>query len=258
MLNLIYQFVVNFIGKIMKLTTLLRAFGLSDKESALYLATLELGSGSVQKIARKAGLVRSTAYEVLEQLRNKGLVTTLLKKRVRYYSAEDPHHLIGWTESKMQLLKDALPELLALSGHARMRPGVRFYEGKDGIRTILKEILNEADSILAFGSAEDLFRELEDFQRFFVTERIRRKIPIRIIHRDSPKARERQRLGSAQLREIRIIPASYRYYGLIYIWKNKIALFSFKNDFEAVVVESAELSDMQKAFFGCLWDRVLS
>ena len=114
----------------MKLDTILQQFGLNPKEVALYLATLELGTASVQKIASKANVVRSTAYEVLEELRGKSLVTTYLKKRVRHYSAEDPNQFVGFVESRVLTLKEALPELNAIAGKTRHRPTVRFYEGK--------------------------------------------------------------------------------------------------------------------------------
>jgi sugar-specific transcriptional regulator TrmB len=47
-------------------TSLLTQLGLSDKESALYLALLELGQADVADTAKKAGVKRSTAYVLLE------------------------------------------------------------------------------------------------------------------------------------------------------------------------------------------------
>lgn len=238
----------------MKLDTILQKFGLTPKEASLYLAALELGSASVQKIASKAGVKRSTAYEVLEDLRFKGLVTTFLKKKIRYYSAEDPSQVVELAESRVDTLKQALPELNAILGKSRKRPSVRFYQGKEGIQQILRESINEATEICAFGSAADLFSEFENFSTFHVQERVKRKIPIRVILRDSLKARERQELGPKELREVKIVPDNYPFHGLIYIWKNKIAMFSFKDDYVAVVTESAELATMQHALFMNLWN----
>lgn len=239
----------------MKIQTLLQKFGLTPKETALYLAALELGTASVQKIAEKSGLVRSTAYAVLEVLRSKGLVTTHLKKKVRYYSAEDPNHVLHFAESTIAALKTALPELQALAGQARRRPSVRFYEGKDGMQTILREILEDGKELIAFAAVDDTFQTLSNF-RTFVLERIKKRTPIRVIMKDSPLARERKRLGPQELRQVRLIPDTHQFHGLIYIWKNKIAQFSFKNDYIAVVTESKELADMQRAMFESLWEKL--
>ena len=152
------------------------------------------------------------------------------------------------------MLKNALPQLNALAGSSRKRPSVRFYEGKDGMKLILKEVLDEANELVSFGSAQDLFVELGDYFHNFVEKRIKKKIPVRVLLRDSKKARERKNLDKVHIRQIRLLPDKYPFHGIIFIWKNKIAMFSFVNDFVAIVTESKELSDMQKAMFEHLWD----
>ncbi len=240
----------------MTIPTLLQQFGLTPKEVSLYLAALELGSASVQKIAQKAGVVRSTAYEVLEQLRDKHVVTTFLKKKTRYYSAEDPQQLMRFAESKLTALKMVLPQLEAITGKSRHRPATRFYEGKEGMKIILEEILSEADELVALTSPDELFRELPFFPEF-VALRVKKKIPLKVIHPESSKALERKKLGKQELREVRFVPPTYPCHGLMYIWKQKIAFFSFQNDYVAIVVESKEISEMQRMMFRHLWDTLL-
>ncbi len=237
----------------MNIGALLEKFGLTQKETALYLAVVELGSASVQRIATKAGIVRSTAYEVLESLREKGLVTTFLKKKTRYYNAEDPAQIVRWAESRVVALKEALPELNILTGRSRQRPSVRFYEGKEGLQIVLREILDEARELIGFASVDDVFREVDQFEHF-VAERIKRKISLRVILRASPRADERKRLGREQLRDVKIVPAHHVYHGLLYIWKNKVAFFSFMRDYVVVVIESSETAELQRALFNNLWD----
>ncbi len=238
----------------MRLDTVLQKFGLTHREALLYLATLELGSAPVQKIAEKSGLVRSTAYEVLERLRTKGLVSTFLKKKIRYFSAEDPNQVVNFAQSRVATLKEALPELNALVGKNRRRPTVRFYEGKEEMILIFSEILAEADTLLGYSSSDDLFREMGEAHKEFLKTRIAKKIPLRIILRNTPLARERQRGGISELRNVRLMNDQPAFHGQIYIWKNKIAQLSFKEDFIGVITESKELSDMQRALFENLWN----
>lgn len=237
----------------MKLDAILQKCGLSFRESKLYLATLKLGSGSVQAIARKAGVVRSTAYEVLEALRERKFVSTFQKKNVRYYSAEDPGQLVRLVSETLDLLKTTLPQFNAFAGMSRKRPTVRFYEGREGIWIVLHEILAEAQEICGFGSADVVFKELKDFDRF-VQMRQRKKIPIKLIMRESALALERKRLGSQECRNVRIVPGVHDYNGTIYLWGSKVAMFSFIRDSIAIVVESKELADTQRALFYSLWD----
>ena len=53
----------------------LQSFGLGEKETTVYIALLEIGKGTVSQISRKAGINRTTGYDILSSLANKGLVT---------------------------------------------------------------------------------------------------------------------------------------------------------------------------------------
>ncbi len=72
--------------------------------------------------------------------------------------------------------------------------------------------------------------------------------------RESAKARERKQLGPQQLRKVKIIPAKYEHHGITLIWNHKIAMFSFKENLEVVVIESRPLTAMQKASFDFIWN----
>lgn len=240
----------------MKLEQTLKDYGLKEKQIKVYLACLQLGTGPVVKIAQKAGMPRSTVYEILESLRGLNLVATFLKKKVQYFSAEEPEHIIRYAETKVNLLKDVLPQLNAMAGEFRRRPTVRFYQGKEEMRIVLEEMTAEADSVLCFGAPEDLFRELGDYFYKFVERRVKKKISVRLLALDSARARERQARGPKELRTVKILPPNYEFHGNIWIWKNKVAMFSFVGDLVAVVIESHELADMQKALFENLWERV--
>ncbi|MBU1890197.1 helix-turn-helix domain-containing protein [Patescibacteria group bacterium] len=230
--------------------------GLNEKQADIYLACLELGSASVQKIAQKAGLPRSTVYETLEILKDRGYISTFLKKKVRHYSAEEPERVVLIAQQKADLLKSALPQLEAMVGKNRKRPSVRFYQGTEQMNLVLEEVLKEADAVSAFGSAEDLLSRMGEYWDDFVKRRVDKKIPVRAIMHDSPEARQRQEVGPKYVRTIRLVQESHNTHGLTMIWKNKIAMFSFIDDLIAVVIDSRQLSDMQKAQFEHLWERL--
>ena len=211
---------------------------------------------------------RKMAYEVKKEVRGTYIARrfTLPDKDERDASetAEAAHPLVVINRA-LQLSKDilrflivsaeGLPELKAIAGRARHRPTVRFYEGKEQMKIVLEEILAEADDLWCFASPEDLFRVLGDYFDKFVERRVKKKIPIRMLAADSPKTRDRQALGAKHLRAVRILPATFEYHSNKWLWKNKIALFSFVNDLVAVVIESQELCALERAMFNYLWDK---
>ncbi len=63
------------------LTFTLEKAGLNKRETVLYLALLQMGPSSVLSIAKKADMKRPTAYLVLDDLMQKGLVAEVPKEK---------------------------------------------------------------------------------------------------------------------------------------------------------------------------------
>lgn len=106
---------------------------------------------------------------------------------------------------------------------------------------------------LNFSSADDLFEAIGDYYQEFIKRRVKEKILARVILRDSAKALERQKLGPGELRIVKIIVKDFEYHGAFSVFGNKIVFFSFVKDYMAVVIESKELADIQRACFENLW-----
>ena len=50
------------------------------------------------------------------------------------------------------------------------------------------------------------------------------------------------------------MPDQYDHHGMVLIWGDKITLFSFKKEIIALVIESKELAQTQRAMFNFIWD----
>ncbi len=147
-----------------------------------------------------------------------------------------------------------MPEFLSLYGENKTRPTVRFYEGKKAMKIILDEILEDKKELFAFSSTDDLDNVIGKEFQAYVGLRVKNKIPSKVIMRDSPLARIRQETGIKELREVRIIPEAYEHHNLVYIWKNKVAMFTLVKNFNVLVTESDELSQFYKSMFDYIWN----
>ena len=97
--------------------------GYSEKESRVYLASLELGPTSVQNIAKKAGVKRVTTHAVLNVLMKRGMFEVSVVGKKRNYAATSPEVLLlHLRQEKMNLdMKERiLDELL----HEFMTSGI--------------------------------------------------------------------------------------------------------------------------------------
>jgi predicted transcriptional regulator len=129
----------------------LSELGLTPKEASVYAALLEIGNAAVSDIAEKSDVNRSTVYTTLASLKDRGLVSEIDEGDVTKYIAESPErlretirtakHVVETQEEKLQ---HAMPYLLGIFNNHEKKPGVRFFEGEEGVRT-MREILMEQD-----------------------------------------------------------------------------------------------------------------
>src|SRR5579871_1592025 len=95
----------------MHLQTTIRQLGYSENEAKVYLAALSLGETSVTELATKARLPRTSVQLVVEKLEQEGLLNPFLKRRRRYWVAENPEKLLIKLKEREGALKNILPEL---------------------------------------------------------------------------------------------------------------------------------------------------
>ena len=142
--------------------TLINA-GLSEKETRVYLAALELGKSTATQISRKAGVNRATTYIVADNLMLRGLMSSLEQDAKRFFVAEPPDRLLSRLQKEedvisthRQELAEVMPELEAMVKGDSTRPIVRYYEGLKGLDA-MRDILyqHRHDEII---SAVDLDR----------------------------------------------------------------------------------------------------
>jgi HTH-type transcriptional regulator, sugar sensing transcriptional regulator len=177
----------------MELKDILTEFGLTEKETTIYLSLLELGPSPARAVARKSGVNRGTAYDILKQLVNLGLAS-FYRKGKQHFAAEPPERLIDAVEDKqteLQRLKinisEKLPELKTLYVQQGGRPSIRVYEGSKGIKKILEDILSTVGeqkikeySVYSSSTEKERLSIYKDFPQFN-QKRIEKKINVRTI-----------------------------------------------------------------------------
>jgi len=239
----------------MHLVKALEQFGLNKKQAKIYLVVLELGSATVNSIAHKSGIARSSCYDILDSLVKKGIASSFKKKTIKYFSVDDPRRIFELAKQKAEVLEKALPQLNALYASAKERPSIRFYEGIEGIKQIFEEMLEDNNpEILTFGSADALLEAMGDYHLDFVQRRIKAKIIARTILRKTKIAEKRKELGKHQLRQVKFVSKDFNCYGNTTIFGNKVAFFSFiKDSIIAMIIESKEIANIQRAMFEYIW-----
>ena len=143
----------------------LKKFGLSEKEGKVYLSCLELGETTASDIAIKSNLPRTLVYDILERLIDLGLVSYNIKTNKKHFISAEPQELLRILKEKEESIKEVLPnleELQKLKGVKR--PKVEIYEGKEGMKTVMNNILrSKVTEFRAYGSSRSSFEVIPAF-----------------------------------------------------------------------------------------------
>lgn len=130
----------------MILNEILEKFGLTEKESIVYLAILQLGQSSVSDIAKKAQIKRTTIYRITDELIKNGLITKVPKVKKNLFVAENPEILLESLKKKGKIIEESLPLFKAIFNSSEVKPKIKFYEGKEGIKTLIYDSLKNNKS----------------------------------------------------------------------------------------------------------------
>jgi len=240
----------------------LQQLGLSEKEAKVYLAGLELGSSTVQEIARKAGINRPTTYFQIENLMKMGLMSSMVRGKKKYFAVESPDKVLRLLEKQKEEIKEKeenfkkiFPELQGLFATTEEKPKVRFFEGKEGIKTIREDILKTN-----FKTLEE-FVPLDDCYRFFpprprdyrwkMAKKLER-IPEKLLYTTQEGAILPAR---EKLIERRFIPLDkFPSHTEITIYGSKITLVSHQKNLIGVIIESKDIADSLRSLFNLAWE----
>jgi len=244
-----------------ELKNLLIDVGLKEKEADVYIAILALGQGTASKIARKAHIVRTTVYDILSSLFDKGLVTLTGKEPKQEYVAESPDNLKIYLKSRLGQMqtdledaeRELIPQLKSIHNVGN-RPKVMFYEGEEGMRKVYEDTLTSHEPIRAYADIGNMYRGLPGYFPEYFKRRAERNIKIRAIIPNSKEGRERQSCDQEELRESALVPESmFHFTPEINIYDNKVMIASWREKL-GIIIESAEIAEAMKTIFELSWE----
>lgn len=241
----------------------LEHLGLTNKESRVYLAALELGPSPVQDISHKARVNRATTYVMIESLSARGLLSTFQKGKRRYYSAESPDRLMTIIQKQQKELAEkeselekVLPALESLYNAEGAKPQVRYLEGSEGVKTVRALFEKLSGDFIEIAPLEDIHQtdELmgEDRERHHAVLRSRMaKYRVLAVTENQDPACLPD-MGEGQWRIIP--PEKFPIHGSIVVRKDYIFLFSYRSAILSVVIRSQEIADVIQALFDLAWN----
>ncbi|MBD3204553.1 hypothetical protein GF327_09760 [Candidatus Woesearchaeota archaeon] len=227
----------------------LKRFGLSDKETKVYLSCLELSSASVTEISQKSGVYRTLCYEVLDSLMHQGLVSYTIKQNKKYYQAASPEKLVSILKEKEEVIKSVLPELKKLHEYNKEPVNVEIFKDKEGIKTILMDSLKTKSEIKIWELNKIFKKKLPIYSQQYKNEIKKNKIRSKIF------ATEEKNLFNLPNNLKKIIPKNYSTPVTTFTYDSKVAMIIFEPSLIGILINSSDISDHFKERFNLIWDQ---
>jgi len=238
-----------------KLEDVLLNLGLTQNETKVYLALLEIGTTTTGALIVRTGLHVPRVYDALRGLTRKGLVSFVLKNRKKHFEASDPERFMDLLKEKEKSLNESLPEFKKLRMSAELQfEAATIFKGKRGLRTVLDSMLSElkgGEEYLDFG-VSGIFREVmgiywDRWQEMKKRSRVRSRVLFDEKLRGS-------KLVKDYVGNCRFVPSEYFCPSDTFIYKDKIAIFIWTADPPtAVVIRDPSTSSGYRNIFEWMW-----
>ncbi len=239
----------------------LEKIGLTDSEIKVYLALLKLGQNTAGHIVEEAKVTRSKIYDILERLKNKGLVSYITKESTRYFSAADPSNIIRYLDNKEKEIeeqkkevKNILPLIEKQYKTAIEKNLAEVFLGMKGMQNAFNVLIKEfepKEEYYAFGAGKG--ENVEKIQIFFERihrQRIDKKVMSYIIFnetsRDLFKIQEKSKLVKVRYL-LESTPVA------INIYKNYTIMAILTEDPLTFLIRNQEVADSFKEYFKAMW-----
>ncbi len=244
---------------------LFAALGLSPKEMTVYLSLVKEGPSSVRQLAVATGINRGTAYDVLKELQAHGLARFYNAETRQYFVAESPKRLeMMAKEKEAELhqvasdLSSVVSQLETLYDGGDRQPIVRMYEGLDGVRQILEDVLGSVEKMTepeycVYSSGAVRNAGLYAGYPNYTKDRIAKNIHVKNI----TFGKFGKTYGLDERRHV-TSDAGAPTYVLIYAGKVANIFLDGRGEFMGLIIDNRAMYETQRVLFAELWDRLPS
>ena len=222
--------------------------GLGKSESEIYLALLRLGKSTATKLTQETGIHRTYIYDILEKLKEKGLVSQIKEENKQYFQSSNPEKIKDYLLEKVNIATEIIPELISLKEKHKEDTTVEVYKGVEGIKTILNDMIKTGKDYFAIGAVKQVEEVLPEHYMKQVLVRIDKKgMSEKII------LEKGEEIIEAKKHKYRYLPKEFLFLSSFIIYSDKVALFVWKEPYIQILIKNKDIAESHITQFNLLW-----
>ncbi|MCK5177193.1 MAG: hypothetical protein KAQ92_05695, partial [Candidatus Aenigmarchaeota archaeon] len=157
--------------------------GLTKKEVKIYIALLDKNINTVGQVVNETKISRRGCYDIIKKLIDLGLVNYSIKNEERQYFSTNPKRLLEIAEERKEMIKSIMPQLSLMYNSKKDKDEtiVKIYEGKEGIKTVMRHQIKAKKTLYVYSNKAEIFEFLKYFMPQHLMAKRRERIKTNII-----------------------------------------------------------------------------
>jgi sugar-specific transcriptional regulator TrmB len=247
----------------------LKEIGLTDSEIKVYLALLELGDSTRSDIVSKSKISGSKVYDVLEKLREKGLVSLYIRDKVKHFKSTNPKQILYYLDDKKQNIsfveeqaKKIIPNLMLQFQSSKEEQEVELLSGLKGLEIIFREqidLLKKGETCYVIGGTRgmDETAVVAFFQKIHEL-REKKGIKTRMLYNIRQKSSANNNYSSRKYQGTETRYIEHTSPVAINIFKDRTVIIIFSMKITAIHMKSQDIANSFMEYFNILWKQAKS
>jgi len=221
--------------------------GFGKSEAEIYLALLKFGKSTVTKLTQETGIHRTYIYDVIEKLKEKGLVSQIKEENKKYFQAAAPERIREYLLERIGDVDKLIPKLNKIRQKSKEETTVEIYKGKEGVKTILNDMIKEGKDYYAIGSIKEFEEVLPIFTEQFLGKVNKKGMKEKVILKEGMKIEEAKR------HEYRYLPKDHVFLTGILVYSDRVAFFIWKEPYIQILIKNKDMARSYLTQFNILW-----
>ena len=225
----------------------LERIGLSQNEVKVYLVLNDNGSCKAGRISKLAKMDRSSVYNAIKLLQEKGFVSYVLVGEIKWFQAAGPRRIVEYLKEQEEDIQRILPDLQERHARKKIEGQVRLFKGIKGVKSVFLDIIRTGKDNYVFGSEGQFSERMPDFAHQFDRMKNEKKIKTKLSLRKGRTEIDGKTSEHAYLPGLSESPAVTNIYG------DKIAIVIWTDEPEAIIIENEAAAKAYRSYFDFMW-----
>ena len=225
----------------------LENLGFSGNEIKVYLTLNDHGSMKAGRIAKLAHMDRSSCYNAIKMLLEKGLASYVLIGKVKWFQATGPKRLLDYVKEQEEDVKAIVSDLDERHKRSKIEGQVRLFKGIKGVKAIFLDMIRTGKDNYVFGSEGQFSEKMPEFALQFKRMKKEKNMHTYMICRKDRKELDVSSANHKYLPNVSESPAVTNIYG------DKIAILIWTDEPEGIIIENAAAAKAYKSYFDFMW-----